>query len=129
MCSIPNPKNRITPTLTIQQFNQNAHYRGSLRNHGLDLGLPSVPRYIQVAKRFLERCQICFRVGLVGIIALVRAEMLRNPCFLGGPQRQARGSKSEVATSPLPSREAKRGRRCYVTPAFPGGPKEGGNAT
>ena len=51
------------------------------------------------------------------------------PHSRGSPTRQARGSKSEVATSPLPSREAKRGRRCYVTPAFPGGPKDGGNAT
>ena len=36
--------------------------------------------------------------------------MLCHPCILGGPQQ--RGTKSEVATSPLPSR----------------GPKEGGNA-
>ena len=76
--------------------------------------------------------------------------MLRNPYVLGGPQRQARGAKSEVATSPLPSWGPKRGRKCYVQPAFSGvpnakrgeqnrkrlphpcplrGPKEGGNAT
>ena len=63
-----------------------------------------------------------------------------------GPQK--RGTKSELATSPLPSRGPKRGRKCYVNPAFSGvpnkgeqnqkrmphpcllgGPKEGGNAT
>ena len=32
------------------------------------------------------------------------------------------GRKSEVATSPLPSRGPKRGRKCYVTPAFLGIP-------
>ena len=79
-----------------------------------------------------------------------RVEMLRHPCILGSPQRQARGAKSEVAASPLPSWGPKRGRKCYVTPAFSGvpnakrgeqnhrwlphsgllgGPKEGGNAT
>ena len=76
--------------------------------------------------------------------------MLRHPCILGGPQRQVRGAKSEVATSPLPSRGPKRGWKCYVTSTFSGvqkakrkeqnqkwlphpcllgGPKEGGNAT
>ena len=63
-----------------------------------------------------------------------------------GPQQ--RGTKSEVAASPLPSQGPKQGRKCYVTPAFSGipnigeqnqkwlphpcllrGPKEGGNAT
>ena len=79
-----------------------------------------------------------------------RAEMLRHPCILGGPQCQERGAKSEVVASPLPSWGPKRGRKCYVTPAFSGvpnakhaeqnqkwlphpcllgGPKEGGNAT
>ena len=58
-----------------------------------------------------------------------KAELLRNPCILGDPQRQARGQKSEVATSPLPSRGPKRGRNCYVTPAFLGIPnaKRGDN--
>ena len=45
-----------------------------------------------------------------------RAEMLRHPCILRDPQQ--RGTKSQVATSPLPSRGPKRGRKCYVTPAF-----------
>ena len=79
-----------------------------------------------------------------------RVEMLRHPCILGGPQCQAWGAKSEVVASPLPSWGPKRGRKCYVTPAFSGvpnakrgeqnqkwlphpgllgGPKEGGNAT
>ena len=44
-----------------------------------------------------------------------RAEMLRHPCILVDPQRQAQGAKSEVAASPLPSRGCKRGRKCYVT--------------
>ena len=75
-----------------------------------------------------------------------RAEMLRHPCILGGTQRQAPGAKSEVAASTMLSRGPKRGRKCYVTPAFSGmpnkreqnqkwlpdpcllgGPKEGGN--
>ena len=30
-----------------------------------------------------------------------------------------------MATSPLPSREPKRGRKCYVTPAFSGVPNKG----
>ena len=87
-----------------------------------------------------------------------RAEVLRNPCILGGPQRKGRveneywlpdhcllkgleeggsatqplrsrgsptpsvGRKSEVATSPLPSRGPRRGRKCYVIPAFSGVP-------
>ena len=51
-----------------------------------------------------------------------KAELLRNPYILGDPQRQARGQKSELATSPLPSRGPKRGRNCYVTPAFTGIP-------
>ena len=79
-----------------------------------------------------------------------RTEMLRHPCVIGGPQPQARGTKSEVAASPLLSRSPKRGRKCYVTPPFLGvpytkrkgliqkslphlyflgGPKEGGNGT
>ena len=50
-----------------------------------------------------------------------RAEMLRQPCILGG--RKQRGMKSEVATSPLPSRRPKRGRKCCVNPTFLGVPK------
>ena len=48
--------------------------------------------------------------------------MLRHPCILGGPQRQARGAKAEVVVSPLPSRVAKRGRKCFATPTFSGVP-------
>ena len=48
--------------------------------------------------------------------------MVGDPCILRGPQRQARGAKSEVAASPLLSRRPKRGRKCYVTPALPGVP-------
>ena len=72
--------------------------------------------------------------------------MLHHPYILEDPQH--RGTKSEVAASPLPSRGPKRGRKCYITPAFSGvpnigvqnhkwlphpyllgGPKEGGSAT
>ena len=63
---------------------------------------------------------------------------LPHPCLLGGPKvgrsatqplysRRSRtpsaGRKSEVATSPLPSRGAKSGRKCYATPLFSGIPK------
>ena len=76
-----------------------------------------------------------------------RAVLLRNHCILGGPQRQARGTKSEVPASPLPSRGPTNGRKCYITLAFSGvpntkggekwfshpcllrGPQMGGNAT
>ena len=51
-----------------------------------------------------------------------RAEMLHHPCILGGPQGLARGTKSEVATSILPSKGPKRGLKCYITPAFSGVP-------
>ena len=52
-----------------------------------------------------------------------RAEMLCHPCILRDPQH--RGTKSELSTSPLPSRGPKRGRKCYVTPAFSGIPNVG----
>ena len=46
-----------------------------------------------------------------------------------GEQKQkcspTKGTKSEVAASPLPSRGPKRGRKCYVTPAFSGSTTEG----
>ena len=42
------------------------------------------------------------------------------PCILRDPQH--RGTKSEVAASPLPSRGPKRGRKCYGTLAFSGVP-------
>ena len=48
--------------------------------------------------------------------------MRHHPCILGEPQRQARGAKSEVAASYLPSRGPKRGRKCNATPAFSGIP-------
>ena len=44
------------------------------------------------------------------------AEMQHHPCILGDLQH--RGTKSEVAASPLPSWGPKRGRKRYVTPAF-----------
>ena len=47
-----------------------------------------------------------------------RVEMLHHAYILGDPQH--RGTKSEVAASPLSSWRPKRGRKCYVTPAFSG---------
>ena len=61
-----------------------------------------------------------------------RAQLLRHPCILGCPKEvknatsplhsrgspNKEGTKSEVATSPLPSRGPKRGQKCYVTPTF-----------
>ena len=43
------------------------------------------------------------------------AEMLPNPCILGGPQQRGQNFRAP-----------KRGRNCYVTPAFSGIPKRGG---
>ena len=39
------------------------------------------------------------------------------------PPTSSAGRKSELATSPLPSQGPKRGRNCYVTPAFSGAPQ------
>ena len=55
-------------------------------------------------------------VNLAFSWAQKRAEMLCHTRILGDPQQ--RGTKSEVADSPLPSRGPKIGRRCYITPAF-----------
>ena len=52
-----------------------------------------------------------------------REEVLRNPTLLGGGHQ--RGTKSEVAISPLPSPGPKRGRNCYVTLAFSRPPNKG----
>ena len=46
-------------------------------------------------------------------------------CLRRDLARQAQGSKSEVATSPLPSRGPKRGQKCYVTPASRGSSAKG----
>ena len=74
----------------------------------------------------------CLTLAFSG--AQKRARLLRHPCILGDPQREARaekkssscprqrGTKSEVAASPLPSRGPKRGRKCWVSPALPGIP-------
>ena len=55
--------------------------------------------------------------------AQMRAAMLRHPCILGGPQQKR--TQSEVAASPSPSRGPKKGRKCYVNPAFSGMPNAG----
>ena len=44
-----------------------------------------------------------------------RAEMLHHPCILGGPQQRGQNQSGP-----------KRGRRCYITPAFSGVPKQMG---
>ena len=62
----------------------------------------------------------CFAATFSG--AQKRADMLRQPYSLGGPQCQARGAQWEMASSPMPSRGPKRGRQCCVTPAFSGIP-------
>ena len=49
--------------------------------------------------------------------------MLHTPAFSGIPKQ--RGTKSEFATSPLPSGGPTSGRKCYVTPAFSGIPNKG----
>ena len=77
-------------------------------------------------------------------------ESLRNPCILAGPQHQVRGTKSELATSPMhsqaaqkraellcnpcilgdPQRQARGELRNWLPhPCLLGGPKEGGIAT
>ena len=63
---------------------------------------------------------------------------LPHPCLLGGPQvggtatqplhsqgSPNKGTKSQGAASPLPSRGPTRGRNCFVTPAFSRVPKQG----
>ena len=47
-----------------------------------------------------------------------------TPTFSGVAKQ--RGTKPELAASPLPSRGPKRGRKCYVTPGFSGSPKQRG---
>ena len=56
----------------------------------------------------------CLTPAFLG--AQKRVEMLRHRCILGDPQQ--RGTKSEVATSTLPSRGPSRGQKSYVSPAF-----------
>ena len=46
--------------------------------------------------------------------------MLRNRCILGDPQRQARGQNQKWLPQRCILRGPKRGRNCYVTPAFSG---------
>ena len=44
------------------------------------------------------------------------AERLCNPCILGSPEEE--GTKSELATSPVPSRGPESGRNGYVMAFF-----------
>ena len=50
--------------------------------------------------------------------------MLRHPCILGDPQRQALGAKSEVVPN-----KGEQNHKWLPHPYLLGGPKEGGNAT
>ena len=63
---------------------------------------------------------------------------LPHPCLLGGPKEgriatqplhsrgsPTKGTKSEVAVSPVPSQAPKRGQNCYVSRAFSGIPNKG----
>ena len=52
-----------------------------------------------------------------------RAEMLCYPCIHGDPQRQARGTKSEVVPN-----KGEQNQKWLPQPCLLGGPKEGGNA-
>ena len=61
-------------------------------------------------------------------VAGVQDDWLRSryitPAFSGIPKQ--RGTKSELAPSPLPSRGPKRWQKCYIIPAFSGIPKQRG---
>ena len=48
--------------------------------------------------------------------------MLHHPCILGDPLQ--RGTRSEMAASPLPSQGPKRGQNCYITFVFSGIPND-----
>ena len=50
------------------------------------------------------------------------ADVLRNPWILGGSRNKE--TKSKLAAAALPSRGPKSGRKCYVTLAFSGVPKQ-----
>ena len=63
-----------------------------------------------------------FGVGALGGGA--KRKCYVNPAFSGIPKK--RGTKSEVAASPLPSRGPKNGRKCYANLAFSGIPKKKG---
>ena len=47
-----------------------------------------------------------------------------TPESIPGHATIAKGTKSEVATSPLPFRGPKSGWNCYIIPAFLGGPQQ-----
>ena len=51
-----------------------------------------------------------------------RAEMLRHPCILRDPQRQARRAKSQMVP-----KKGERNKKWLPHPCLLGGPKEGGN--
>ena len=48
------------------------------------------------------------------------SKVVHNKGYKNQKWKQERGTKSEVAASPLPYRGPKRGRKCYVSPAFSG---------
>ena len=78
--------------------------------------------------------------------AKLRAEMLHHPCILGGPQQREQNQNSKPTPGVTMMHHAtkrgfkdcpgflnstgrlgpKRGRKCYITPAFSGVPNKGG---
>ena len=61
-----------------------------------------------------------------------RAEVLRvlrNPCILRDPQRQAQGEIQKWLAHPCILKGPQRGRKCYVTPAFLRVPYRGKSST
>ena len=69
----------------------------------------------------VRACVLSFVLNFSG--AQKRVEMLRHPCILGDPQRQARGAKSEVVPN-----KGEQNQKWLPHPCLLGGPKEGGNA-
>ena len=70
------------------------------------------------AIRFFKKSSLralCAHRGTKSKRAQKRAEMLHHPCILGGPQQ---GGQDQSGP--------KRGRKCYITPAFSGFPKQRG---
>ena len=96
-----------------------------------------------------RKCKVTPAFSGIPNIVERNLKWLPHPCLLGGPKEsrsatsplhyqgsptasagskirngpQQRGTKCEVAASPLPSRGPKRGRQCYVATAFSGLPK------
>ena len=91
---------------------------------------PAYSGYVTLASSIISIRGDKFRNGYLTPTlpgAQKRAHLLRKP--LHSPGSPEEGTKSEVATSPLPSRGHIRGRNCYVTPAYSRVPKRGDKST